>query len=1045
MGRDAELLVGLIALSNGLVDQDQLANAFRAWTRGAAARPLGEWLVEQGALDGPQRDAVEALAAQHVRRHGGDPGRSLAALADGGSVRDRLAALADPELSTSLSCAMSSASTEATAAGRLTEPRADGRGGPDGPRFRVLRPHAKGGLGVVLVAMDQELHREVALKEIQDRHAHDPASRARFLLEAEVTGRLEHPGVVPVYSLGHHPDGRPYYAMRLIKGDSLKDAVAAFHADDALRNDPGARSLALRALLRRFVDVCNAVAYAHRRGVVHRDLKPGNVMVGRYGETLVVDWGLAKVVGRDEPARVPEEATLVPHPGSGSAETRAGSAVGTPAYMSPEQAAGDLDRLGPASDVYSLGATLYCLLTGRPPFGEGDVDMVLWAVQRGDFPPPRAVDRSVPPPLEAICLKAMARLPDDRYATPRALADDLERWMADEPVSAYREPLWRRAGRWARRHRAGVAATAAAGLVALAGLAAVLAVKSADNARLRVAFENERRANLALAAANERERSRFDLAMDAIRTFHSGVSDDVLLRRKEFSDLRAKLLGGARAFYDRLQGLLEGQTDRRSREALATAYAEVGRLVSAIGAKADALASYRQALAVRRSLAGPGPMSAEDRDEIAGLLNNIGILLRDTGQPAEALGTYNQAIDTEEALARDHPEAPDYRERLGRFLNNLGLLHAAGGRPAEALAALQRSRAIREGLARARPDVAAYRNDLAVSLSNLGTLYRRSGRTADARAAWGQARDAFEALAREHPGEGEYRRVLAGVLNNLADLDLATGRPDDALAAWGRARELAEGLVRDRPTEIAYQELLADCLMNTGVLLHRTGRVEKALAAYGQARAAYEALAAADPSSAGHRRDLARCLTNLGSIALDLGRPGEARSAFERARDVLAALVAADPSSAGDRNGLAFASHGLGGVHLAAGRPADALAEFDRARALWEALAQEQPGAPEYRDRVALSFASTGDVLAHTGRPAEAVAALDRAVAAWQALADAHPTVVGYRDRLANCLTDLSDALRAAGRPADADAALRRARSLRAALLPDLPADPFAP
>src|SRR5262249_40350052 len=155
---------------------------------------------------------------------------------------------------------------------------------------RVLRPHARGGLGAVFVALDEELHREVALKHILDRHADDPVSRARFLLEAEITGGLEHPGIVPVYGLGTYAGGRPYYAMRLIRGDSLKEAIAAFHSDAAPKRDPGARSLALRQLLRRFVDVCNAIDYAHGRGVVHRDLKPGNVIVGRHGETLVVDW-----------------------------------------------------------------------------------------------------------------------------------------------------------------------------------------------------------------------------------------------------------------------------------------------------------------------------------------------------------------------------------------------------------------------------------------------------------------------------------------------------------------------------------------------------------------------------------------------------------------------------------------------------------------------------------------------------------------------------------------------------------------------------------
>jgi serine/threonine protein kinase len=319
----------------------------------------------------------------------------------------------------------------------------------------------------VFVALDAELHREVALKQLLDHHADDPVSRQRFLLEAEVTGGLEHPGIVPVYGLGTQGDGRPYYAMRFIRGDSLKEAIEQFHADAGLKNDRGRRSLELRKLLHRFTDVCNAIEYAHSRGVLHRDIKPGNIIVGKHGETLVVDWGLAKATGKADQSA--EERMLLPSSASGSAETLPGSALGTPAFMSPEQAAGELDRLGPHSDVYGLGAMLYCLLTGRPPF-EGDPVDVIPLVQKGDFRPPRQLDPAIDGPLEAICLQAMALKPVDRYATPRALAEDLERWMADEPVTAWPEPLTRRIRRWARHNRTIVTAAAVLLVSAVAGL-----------------------------------------------------------------------------------------------------------------------------------------------------------------------------------------------------------------------------------------------------------------------------------------------------------------------------------------------------------------------------------------------------------------------------------------------------------------------------------------------------------------------------------------------------------------------------------------------
>jgi WD40 repeat protein/serine/threonine protein kinase/tetratricopeptide (TPR) repeat protein len=361
-------------------------------------------------------------------------------------------------------------------------------------------------LGQVSVALDQDLNREVALKEILSKHADNPISRERFLLEAEITGGLEHPGIVPVYALGHGPDGRPFYAMRFVKGDCLKQAIEDFHKpDNPNRKDPGGRRLALRQLLGRFIDVCNAMEYAHSRGVLHRDLKPGNIMVGKYGETLVVDWGLAKPLGKRE--IVSDEATLRPSSAlSSSGQTVAGTPVGTPAYMSPEQAAGKLEELSPASDVYSLGATLYHLLCGRPPFAKDEYNEIVVKVQQGDFPRPRSVDREVPFPLEAICLKAMALKALDRYQTARALADDLEHWLADEPIVAAPNTLSDRVSRFSRKHRGYVRAGAVAvALVAVVSSVATLLINESRNDALSSA-QRERNAKTTaqeLAARNE--------------------------------------------------------------------------------------------------------------------------------------------------------------------------------------------------------------------------------------------------------------------------------------------------------------------------------------------------------------------------------------------------------------------------------------------------------------------------------------------------------------------------------------------------------------
>jgi len=344
---DRNLLFGILALQMDFISRDQLVAGMNAWVLDKS-NSLGAILVEQKALDANRRTLLEALVQEHLKQHDDDPQNSLAALSPIPAVRQELERLADADIHASLVHvpAAPEADPDATRSYSMGTPTSSGL------RFRILRQHAKGGLGQVYVAHDEELHREVALKEIQERHADHPESRTRFLLEAEITGGLEHPGIVPVYGLGQYADGRPFYAMRFIKGDSLKDAIERYHRRGAGSppETSGDRTLEFRKLLGRFIDVCNAIAYAHSRGVLHRDLKPGNIMLGKYGETLVVDWGLAKTVGRPEAASTAHEHTLRPSAGSGSAETQAGKAIGTPQFMSPEQAAGRLDLLGPASD-----------------------------------------------------------------------------------------------------------------------------------------------------------------------------------------------------------------------------------------------------------------------------------------------------------------------------------------------------------------------------------------------------------------------------------------------------------------------------------------------------------------------------------------------------------------------------------------------------------------------------------------------------------------------------------------------------------------------
>jgi tetratricopeptide (TPR) repeat protein/tRNA A-37 threonylcarbamoyl transferase component Bud32 len=371
---------------------------------------------------------------------------------------------------------------------------------PYSQRYVGLRFHARGGMGEVWIAEDRALGRSVALKRLRKKRAEQ---RERFMAEAQITGQLEHPGVVPVHDLGADEEGQPFYIMPFVQGRTLQAAIAEYHAGDAPGGTP--REVQRRRLLQVFVRVCETVAYAHSRGVIHRDLKPDNIMLGPYGEALLLDWGLAKVLGQpDRPGEMSSAVHLAYSPG-GSSHTEDGAVIGAPPYMAPEVAEGRGTQADARTDVYLLGATLYEVLTGRPPRQGHSRSEIIEQARTVPPVPPRSVNRAVPRALEAICLKAMARRMEDRYATALALAEDVQRYLAGEVVSAYREGLPARAWRWAKRHRRLLAGTALAAVVLGVLLGSVAWVRDAEGRRRQAQSEAEelRRHDKARAEAEQ--------------------------------------------------------------------------------------------------------------------------------------------------------------------------------------------------------------------------------------------------------------------------------------------------------------------------------------------------------------------------------------------------------------------------------------------------------------------------------------------------------------------------------------------------------------
>ncbi len=869
--------------------------------------------------------------------------------------------------------------------------------------FRILREIGRGGMGVVYEAVQESLGRPVALKILPFHHLMEASHLERFRREARAAAQLHHTNIVPVFGVGEH-EGIHFYAMQYIQGQSLDEVVEEVKklregkpgAEDASPR-PGSASVAgalltgefeaqglqplglesasqaaptfsgsssqltrqpevqyFRSVARLGVQIADALHYAHRQGILHRDIKPSNLLLDLRGTVWITDFGLAKTED------------------SGGL-TKTGDIVGTVRFMPPERLDGTSE---PCGDLYSLGVTLYEMLTLRPAFADTQRSRLIEHILHDDPPRPRKLDPAIPSDLETIVLKAMAKRPADRYATAADMAEDLRRFLADRPIRARRTSWREQAWRWCRRNPAIAGLTAALFLALAAGLMGTTFLWLRADRKEAEATANYRLAEqerVAAQQARDRAAQGFQQAKQAVDDCFNLVSKHPLLKQPEMKPVRKLLVDETLKYYREF--LAQHGDDPAVQKELADIFNRAGVIQQAIGQTPDALAAYAQSRDLWSRLVAANPADTDCWQGLAKALNNFGQLQAEQNNYTEAIRAVEEAVRIRRRLAAADPK---FQANLARTLTGLAQRYDETERRAEALHCFQEAEHILRSLTAAKPADIWVQVELARCCDNAGNCLQAAGQLEEALRSFEEARRLHRQLAAKNPKEPLFARNVAIGAVNLGSLHLQAGRPAAALRALEEARQIAERLTTAHAQDHDYQFLLAYCLYGLGEAHQKTGRTDLAVRILEQARTVQERLLAKDPKALKYQEALARIHYDLGSLRRDLGQTSASLQSLERARQLRQQLLKERPGNRDYQRGLANALDLIGRQQLDH-HPAVAHTVFEEALHLRRELAERDPADPTKQRELAQGYGQLGLAKAHLGRPTEALTYLDQA------------------------------------------------------------------